>query len=100
MNRSPLYLFSFLCLFCLHSEAFAAVRLAGVFTNHMVLQRDREVPVWGWADARIDGNRVILSHPAIAKPIAARYGYSNNLVLADLYNKDGLPASPFRSDDW
>jgi sialate O-acetylesterase len=50
MNRSPLYLFSFLCLFCLHNDAVAAVRLAGVFTNHMVLQRDREVPVWGWAD--------------------------------------------------
>jgi sialate O-acetylesterase len=55
---------------------------------------------WQWADARIDGNRVILSHPAVAKPIAVRYGFSINPARADLYNKDGLPASPFRSDDW
>jgi sialate O-acetylesterase len=55
---------------------------------------------WQWANARIEENRVILSHPAVAKPIAVRYGYSINPVRADLYNKDGLPASPFRSDDW
>jgi len=52
-----------------------------------------------WADARIDGDTVIVSSPKISKPVAVRYGWADN-PIANLYNKAGLPASPFRTDDW
>jgi sialate O-acetylesterase len=52
-----------------------------------------------WADARIDGDTVIVSSPTVSKPAAVRYGWADN-PIANLYNKAGLPASPFRTDDW
>jgi len=52
-----------------------------------------------WADARIDGDTVIVSSSKISKPVAVRYGWADN-PIANLYNKAGLPASPFRTDDW
>ena len=52
-----------------------------------------------WADARIDGDTVIVSSPMVSKPAAVRYGWADN-PIANLYNKAGLPASPFRTDDW
>ena len=50
-----------------------------------------------WADAVIDGDQVIVSSPAVAAPVAVRYGWANN-PIATLENKEGLPAIPFRSD--
>ncbi|MBN1349282.1 9-O-acetylesterase [candidate division KSB1 bacterium] len=55
--------------------------------------------VFHWANARIDGETVVVSHPQIAEPVAVRYGWAMNPVC-NLYNKAGLPASPFRTDDW
>ena len=52
-----------------------------------------------WADAVIDGNKVIVSAPGITEPVAVRYGFSQSPVC-NLYNEAGLPASPFRTDDW
>jgi len=52
-----------------------------------------------WADAQISGNQVIVSSPDVAQPVAVRYGWANNPVC-NLYNAEGLPASPFRTDDW
>jgi sialate O-acetylesterase len=52
-----------------------------------------------WADARIDGDTVIVSSPKVLKPVAVRYGWADN-PIANLYNSAGLPASPFRTDDW
>jgi sialate O-acetylesterase len=52
-----------------------------------------------WADARIDGDTVIVSSPKVMKPVAVRYGWADN-PIANLYNSAGLPASPFRTDDW
>jgi sialate O-acetylesterase len=52
-----------------------------------------------WADARIDGDTVVVSSPEVPKPVAVRYGWANN-PIANLYNNAGLPASPFRTDDW
>jgi sialate O-acetylesterase len=49
------------------------------------------------ADARIEGDTVIVSSPHVAKPTAVRFGWTNYPVV-NLWNKDGLPASPFRSD--
>lgn len=56
--------------------------------------------VWHWADAVIDGDSVVVSSKEVANPVAVRYGYTMNPRGANLYNKDGIPASPFRTDDW
>jgi len=53
-----------------------------------------------WAKARIEGNSVFVYHPAIKDPVAVRYAWYNNPEDANLYNMEGLPASPFRTDDW
>lgn len=55
---------------------------------------------WHWAMARIDGDRVVVWSPKVAKPVAVRYGWAHNPEDVNLYNKEGLPASPFRTDDW
>jgi sialate O-acetylesterase len=51
-----------------------------------------------WADAKIEGNTIIVSNAEISKPVAVRYGWGNNPITS-LYNKENLPASPFRTDD-
>jgi sialate O-acetylesterase len=53
-----------------------------------------------WADAKIKGNSVIVCSKSVSKPIAVRYAWADNPAGANLYNKDGLPASPFRTDEW
>ena len=55
---------------------------------------------WFWAEAQIEGNTVVCTHPQVPHPVAVRYGFSMNPDGANLYNRDGLPASPFRSDSW
>jgi sialate O-acetylesterase len=50
-----------------------------------------------WADARIEGNTVVVSSPQVKQPVAVRYAWANN-PLANLYNANGLPAVPFRTD--
>lgn len=52
-----------------------------------------------WAEAKIEGNEVVVSSPNVADPIAVRYGWANN-PICNLYNQADLPASPFRTDDW
>ncbi|MEI6165628.1 MAG: sialate O-acetylesterase [bacterium] len=54
---------------------------------------------WVWADARIDGAGVIVSATGVAKPVAVRYAWANN-PTCNLYNEAGLPAGPFRTDDF
>lgn len=51
-----------------------------------------------WADARIEGDKVVVSSPAITDPQYVRYAWADNPEGANLYNKEGLPASPFRTD--
>lgn len=52
-----------------------------------------------WAEARIEGDEIVVSSKDVAKPVAVRYAWADNPVT-NLYNKVGLPASPFRTDDW
>lgn len=53
-----------------------------------------------WANAKIvDGNKVVVSAESVKDPVAVRYGWANCPVV-NLWNKDGLPASPFRTDDF
>jgi len=51
------------------------------------------------AEAVVDGDTVVVTSPAVAKPVAVRFGW-NQIAEPNLSNKDGLPASPFRSDKW
>jgi len=55
---------------------------------------------WVWADAVIDGKTVVVSSPGVPKPVAVRYAFTMNPDGCNLYNNEGLPASPFRTDDW
>jgi sialate O-acetylesterase len=56
--------------------------------------------VWHWATGRILGSdRVEVSCPQVAAPVAVRYAWADNPVC-NLYSADGLPATPFRSDDF
>ncbi len=58
---------------------------------------------WFWADVQLAGgltkNRLIVSSPQVPNPVAVRFGWSEYPVV-NLWNKDGLPASPFRTDDF
>jgi len=53
---------------------------------------------WYWAEATIEGDKVVCTHPEVARPVAVRYGFSMNPEGANLYNRDGLPASPFTTE--
>ena len=53
-----------------------------------------------WAKAKIADNKVIVWHEKVKKPAAVRYAWADNPEGANLYNKEGLPASPFRTDNW
>ena len=54
---------------------------------------------WHDAEARIEGDSVIVSSPAVTRPVAVRYAWANS-PRCNLYNHEALPAVPFRSDDW
>ena len=54
---------------------------------------------WHWATAEIHGGLVRVSCPDVQKPLAVRYGWADFPVV-NLVNGAGLPASPFRTDDW
>ena len=54
---------------------------------------------WHWADAKIDGDTIIVSSPDVPDPVAVRYAWQS-FPTATLYNGVGLPAVPFRTDTW
>jgi sialate O-acetylesterase len=53
-----------------------------------------------WAEARIDGDEVVVWSPDVPEPVAVRYAWADNPDGCNLYNREGLPASPFRTDSW
>jgi sialate O-acetylesterase len=55
--------------------------------------------VFTWGTARIEGDTVVVSHPDVAEPASVRYAWADNPPCS-LRNAEGLPASPFRTDDW
>ncbi len=69
----------------------------GYLKSFAIAGNDKE---WHWAQARIVGDKVVVSSPEVLHPVAARYGWANNPEDANFYNKQGLPASPFRTDTW
>ncbi len=55
--------------------------------------------VFHWAKAEVRGSELVVWSPEVKKPVAVRYAWADN-PDCNLYNRDGFPASPFRSDDW
>lgn len=55
--------------------------------------------VFYWADAQIQGNEIIISASEVTNPVAVRYAWALN-PATNLYNAEGLPAVPFRTDSW
>ncbi len=53
-----------------------------------------------WAKARIEGNQIVVWSEQVKSPVAVRYAWADNPLGANLYNQEGLPASPFRTDEW
>jgi len=71
---------------------------AGPLDAFAVAGEDR---IWHWAEARIDAAKIIVSSAAVEAPVAVRYAWAMNPSRRNLlYNKEGMPASPFRTDTW
>lgn len=58
-----------------------------------------EDKVWHNADAKIEGETVVVTCGEVSKPVAVRFGWAN-FPIVNFWNKDGLPATPFRTDNW
>ena len=69
----------------------------GILKHFAIAGEDRQ---FVWADAVIRGNKVIVSSKDVKQPVAGRYAWSDNPEDANLCNKEGLLASPFRTDHW
>lgn len=69
----------------------------GILKHFAIAGKDKN---FVWADAVIRGNNVIVSSKEVKQPVAVRYAWSDNPEEANLCNKDGLLASPFRTDNW
>ena len=50
-----------------------------------------------WADAKLEGDKVVVSKKGVIDPSHVRYGWADNPVRANLYNREGLPAPPFEA---
>jgi sialate O-acetylesterase len=68
----------------------------GPLTGFVIAGEDR---TFVFADARIEGDNVVVSSAQVAKPVAVRYAWAD-LPKANLFNQAGLPASSFRTDTW
>jgi sialate O-acetylesterase len=79
-----------------HAGSGLAASGGGRLRGFAVAGEDRR---WVWADAVIEGTEVVVSSPSVPQPAAVRYGWANNPDCT-LVNREGLPASPFRTDAW
>jgi sialate O-acetylesterase len=70
--------------------------LRGDLSGFAIAGADRK---FVWANARIMGEEVWVNSPKVADPVAVRFGWDIN-PASGLFNEAGLPASPFRTDDW
>jgi len=69
----------------------------GALKQFYIAGKDRK---WVPAKAKIDGDTVVVWSNAVAELAAVRYAWLNDPIGCNLYNREGLPASPFRTDDW
>jgi sialate O-acetylesterase len=91
---------------CAATRLYADVALAPLFTDNMVLQRGMAVPVWGMATP---GEEISIAFKGQKQSVKADSAGKWMVRLApmkassegcNLYNMAGLPASPFRTDEW
>ena len=73
------------------------VKGEGVLKEFAIAGKDKK---FVWAKAKIEGNQIIVWSDQVKKPKAIRYSWADNPDKANLINKEGLPASPFRTDTW
>lgn len=78
------------------SPALLAAKGGEILKGFAMAGSDRK---FTWADATIDGNTIVVSSEAVAVPTAVRYDWADN-PTGNLANSAGLPAGPFRTDDW
>ena len=69
----------------------------GYLKGFTIAGKDRK---FHWARAIIENNDVVVYSDQVSNPVAVRYAWANNPDDANLCNNEGLPASPFRTDDW
>lgn len=69
----------------------------GTHTNFAIAGEDKK---FVWADAKIENGKITVWSEEIPNPVAVRYAWSDNPDGEKLYNSEGLPASPFRTDSW
>ncbi len=79
-----------------HADGGLASRDGGALVGFAIAGTDKR---FIWADARIDGEQVVVSSARVAAPVAVRYAWADN-PACNLVNGAGLPALPFRSDEW
>ena len=79
-----------------HAGAGLEARGGGRLQGFAIAGADRK---FHWADARIEGDAVVVSSRDVPDPVAVRYAWADS-PQCNLFNLDGLPASPFRTDDW
>ena len=82
-------------LFFKHAEGLA---VKGEALNAFAIAgEDRK---WVWADAKIDGETVLVRSPKVPNPVAVRYSWAPSPRGGNLVNQAGLPCPVFRTDDW
>lgn len=70
----------------------------GPLNSFAIAGKDRK---FVWADAVIEGDSIVVSAKNLPNPVAVRYAWASNPSHRNLlYNKEGIPASPFRTDNW
>jgi len=79
-----------------HTDHGLEARGGGPLKGFAIAGEDRQ---FVWANAEIDGTKVVVWSDELAEPVAVRYAWAIN-PECNLYNGAGLPASPFRTDDW
>lgn len=79
-----------------HADGGLNARGGGKLTGFAIAGADHK---FHWADARIEGNDIVVSSADVPMPLAVRYAWADN-PDCNLYNGAGLPASPFRTDAW
>jgi sialate O-acetylesterase len=79
-----------------HADGGLLAKSGGDLKGFAIAGADKK---WVWAKARIDGGKVIVSSDEVPSPVAVRYAWADN-PDCNLANGAGLPASPFRTDDW
>jgi sialate O-acetylesterase len=80
-----------------HTGKGLEVRHGDKLQGFMIAGEDR---VFRWADAVVEGQSVLVSSETVPKPVSVRYAWGGQFAWANLFNKDGLPAQPFRTDAW